>query len=293
MYIRPFILLFFFFVTLSSAQETKLIAFYTKNIAKVSNKDVQIAIRKILQTGSQKSGINLQEEFPKSISNIIDSFINGKYALITLNTYDVLQNYEKISPYIGKIWSIAKKKRSPEMRYLLLVKKRDPIESSVLHRGARVAMLNFDYMQNIYLESYLLENYHQSSKEFFKKLSFYSSSSQVILKLFFSKVDACVISEHAYNIAVELNPQLKKHIKILASSKKIFPSVGLTISRKGDREIAKLYDTFSRDKNDIKTLSNVLMLYKAEAIVPFSQEKMDRLYAFYKHYHALKAEHEQ
>jgi len=284
-----FLLLLFAFVM--EAKEIKVVAFYTKNIAKVSNKDVQIAIHNILREGSRKSGIELKEVFPVSVEAIIDGFITGEYSLITLNTYDVMQNYERIEPYIGKMWTIAKKKDSPKMRYLLLVKKNRAGDTALM-QGGSVAMLNFDYMQNIYLDSYLFENYHKSAKEFFKNIETFQTSSQVILKLFFSKVDACIVSEHAYEVATELNPQLKSKIEILAASDKIFPSVGLTISRKGDNKMAELYSVFTYDKKDIKTLSHVLMLYKAEAIVYFSQKSMEDLRHFYEHYLALKAKYE-
>jgi len=290
MYIKWSVLwIVLFLLPLLNAKETRVVAFYTKNIAKVSDKDVQIAIKNILKVGSEKSGIELKEEFPDSVDVIIDGFISGRYSLITLNTYDVMKHYQKLAPYIGKMWTIAKKKKTPEMRYLLLVPKEN---GDRLVNGTKIALLNFDYMQNVYLDSYLLKNYHMDSKKFFQNIYTYSTASQVILKLFFSKVDACVVSEHAYQIAIELNPQLKNRIKILAYSEKVFPSVGLTISRKDDYKIVKLYNIFSQDKQDIKTLSNVLMLYKAEAIVYFSQKKMDKLRTFYKGYEVLKARYE-
>jgi len=289
MFIRLSVLLLVSF-TLLNAEMTKTIAFYTKNIAKVSDKDVQIAIHKILEVGSRRSGIMLQEAFPESVDAIVNGFVDGRYALITLNTYDVLQNYRQIQPYIGQMWTIAKKKKSPKMRYLLLVKRSR--SKNFLDPKAKVAMLNYDYMQHLYLDSYLLKQYHKSTQNFFHKVEYFSSTSQVILKLFFSKVEACVVSEHAYNIAVELNPQLEKSLKVLDMSDKIFPSIGLTIARKGDQKIVELYDDFTYQKKDIKSLSNVLMLYKAEAIVPFTRDDMDKVREFYLSYLALKRKYE-
>jgi hypothetical protein len=71
----------------------------------------------------------------------------------------------------------------------------------------------------------------------------------------------------------------------------MFPSIGLTISRKGEKGIEALYKRFVKDKEDIKNLSNILMLYKAEAIVGFSQKDLDAVYSFYQAYSRMKEEY--
>jgi len=282
-----FFLLFLSF-TLLNGNETKVVAFYTKNIAKVSDTDVRIAIDKILEGGSRESGLNLVEVFPKSIDELLKGFEEKRYALITLNTYDCMQNYKRLKPNIGKVWTIAKDKEHPKERYLLLVKKGTQITDLV---DKRVGYVRFNEMQRVYLEYITLSSVHMNGEMYFKHILRFATGSKAILQLFFNQVEGVVVSEHTYKTALELNPQLAQNLTILKSSDAMFPSIGLTISHKGEKGIEALYKRFVQNKEDIQNLSNILMLYKAEAIVAFSKEDLERVYNFYQDYSRLMQEY--
>jgi len=281
-------LLLCFSIVNASESKTKIVAFYTKNIAKVSDRDVSIAIDKILESGSKESGLNLVEVFPKNIDILLKGFENNQYALITINTYDCMQYYERIRPYIGKVWTIAKDKTKPKERYLLLVRKGTQISDLV---DKKVGYVRFNEMQRVYLEYVVLSSMHMNSEIYFKHIIRFATGSKAILQLFFHQVDGVVVSENTYKTALELNPQLAQNLTILTSSEAMFPSIGLTISRKGEKGIEALYKRFVKDKEDIKNLSNILMLYKAEAIVGFSQKDLDAVYSFYQAYSRMKEEY--
>jgi len=283
-----FLVLLLLSFTFVSATETKIVAFYTKNIAKVSDTDVRIAIDKILEEGSRESGLNLVEVFPKSIDELLRGFEEKRYALITLNTYDCMRYYERLKPHIGKVWTIAKDKEHPKERYLLLAKKGTDITDLV---DKRVGYVRFSEMQRVYLEYVTLNSVHMNSEMYFKHILRFSTGSKAILQLFFNQVEGVVVSEHTYKTALELNPQLAEKLTILKSSDAIFPSIGLTISHKGEKGINALYKRFVQNKEDIKNLSNILMLYKAEAIVAFSKEDLERVYDFYQDYSHLMQEY--
>jgi len=272
------------------ADETKkkVVAFYTKNIEKVSDTDVRIAIEQILQRGSKESGLFLVETFPKKMETLLKGFQSNKYALMTLNTYDCMKNYEQIRPYIGKVWTITKSKEHPKERYLLLVREGTQLTDLV---DKDVAYVRYSKMQKVYLEYITLEAMHMSGDMYYKHILHFATGSKAILQLFFKQVDAVVVSEHTYKTALELNPQLAESLRVLKRSDAIFPSVGVTISHKGEKEIEELYKRFGENREDIETLSNILMLYKAEAIVPFALEDLEKVYDFFQNYSHLKQEY--
>ncbi|WP_457743308.1 PhnD/SsuA/transferrin family substrate-binding protein [Sulfurimonas sp.] len=287
-----FLFLFLFLTLFLQAQDTKIIAFYTKNLARVSDKDVQLAIHNILREAEKQDNITIQEKFPASEKTIINGFLTKKYALITLSTYTVMQNYSLLLPHIGKIWSIVKNKKRPFGRYFIITGKETSLQTIAKSQNMHAGYLRFDRMQHVYLHHFILKKFHKLPKKILSKEISFSSSSEVILKLFFKKIAIGVVSEDAYNVATELNPQLKEALKIVAKSKAIFPDIGLTFSQKGDKKIDTLYSKFTDQSNSIKNLSNMLMLYKAEAIETLSLKDLQRVHQFYKETITMEKEYD-
>jgi ABC-type phosphate/phosphonate transport system substrate-binding protein len=286
--------MFLFLTTFLPAQETKIIAFYTKNLTRVSNNAVKLAMQNILKNIEEKNNIKIEEEFPLSEKAIIDGFLNKKYALITLNTYTAMKNYSLLLPHIGKIWSVAKHKKRPLRRYLIVVRKDTSLQNLKKREDEDIdtGYLRFDLMQRLYLHHFILQKLHRSPKEILHKEISFSTSNEIILKLFFKKITLGVVSENAYNIAVELNPQLKKALKIVARSKAIFPNIGIVFSQKGDKRVETLYSKFIKQSNSIKNLSKMLMLYRAEAIERLSFKDLQRVHQFYKETIASEREYD-
>jgi len=285
-----FILLVFF----SSlwAKDVKYAAFYTKNLVKVSDKDVQAVIRNILDEQEKYSNIKLKEEFVTSIDGMIDGFISQKYALISLNTYDVLNNHPKLHPYVDKIWTITKDINSSKQRYYIVIQNKTSVTTLQDVQKGVVATLRFDNMQKMFLETYLLEHFHQDTQHFFREHLTFSNANKELLKLFFGKIDACVVSEHSWRIATELNPQLKKRLKIVAKSPDIFPSISLTLIRKNETEVKQLYERFTKDAQSIKNITRLLLIYKAQGVKEFKKEDFHMLSDYYQHYLQLKKRYE-
>lgn len=105
-------------------------------------------------------------------------------------------------------------------RILLVVRKDSGFDSLFQLKGkilARQKWISQD-MGGLYLDTLLLENKLFTYEHFFMETQNTETSNMALIDLFFKKVDVALVSESQFNIAAELNPQLRTQTKILLSS---------------------------------------------------------------------------
>jgi ABC-type phosphate/phosphonate transport system substrate-binding protein len=105
-------------------------------------------------------------------------------------------------------------------RILLVVRKDSGIDTFQQLKGKVLATqkwISAD-MGGMYLETLLLENKLPISQRFFSEIQNTDTSNRALVDLFFKKVDVTLISENQYDIATELNPQLREQTKIIIAS---------------------------------------------------------------------------
>ena len=283
------IILFLGIISFLYANEHKTIAFYTKNMARASEKDVRLAIHQILKSNPDKSGLVVDEVFPKSVNETIDGYVSKRYSLISLNVADFLANYNLLLPLTSNIWTLSRNTDKKYSTYMIVVKKKSNIKS---FKNKKVAILRFNKMQKIFLGSYLLKKYHHDTGYFFKTIIPFDSSSQMLIRLFFSDIDACVVCKNGWDIATEMNPQLKKRLKIVQISKDIYPDIGFTIARVGEVEVSKRYNQLIHKKMSIDAISSILLIYKARSVRIYDKNTLKELYELYKNYFILKKKYD-
>ncbi|HVV74152.1 MAG TPA: PhnD/SsuA/transferrin family substrate-binding protein, partial [Verrucomicrobiae bacterium] len=60
---------------------------------------------------------------------------------------------------------------------------------------------------------------------FLAEVRYVSKPSMAVLPVFFRQVDACLITQKAFEVSEELNPQLRKDLHVVALSPEVVPSV--------------------------------------------------------------------
>lgn len=124
---------------------------------------------------------------------------------------------------------------------LLIAKNNVNIQNLADLRGKRLKLLTNDEMSEVYIETLLQKQFHMRPEQFFKSITREDKNSRrLILDLFFDKTDAALIYQQAYDLTMELNPQIKTKTKILIS----FPL------------LSKSYSFFRRDYPDLNTVYN-------------------------------------
>lgn len=172
-----------------------------------------------------------------------------------------------------------------EQQIHLLVRKNLKIKQLNQLANKRLAFPAGNQLGKLYLDLILLRNNLAPSEDFFSDVQSGQDLNTAIINLFFKKVDAALVTDVSYNLAVELNPQLSQEIEIFSSSSPMIPLV-IGINRSVPSEfIQKVGQMVDNLDNYPRTL-HLLSLFKANRIVRINRQHLEPI-------RALKAEHEK
>jgi phosphonate transport system substrate-binding protein len=109
--------------------------------------------------------------------------------------------------------------------YLLLVHQASGITRLEELRGRSLCLLRHNKMSlaRPWLDTLLCQNGLKPAEQFAKPVTEARKLTKTVLPVFFRQVDACVVTRKGFKTMVELNPQVGKQLKILASSPPLVP----------------------------------------------------------------------
>lgn len=76
-----------------------------------------------------------------------------------------------------------------------------------------------------WLQTLVAQEQNQSSADFFADLSAIENPSRAVLRLFFRQTEACVVTSQVFDLACELNPQVRQQVAVLAESPPVVPNL--------------------------------------------------------------------
>jgi hypothetical protein len=268
----------------SFAEDVASVQVYKEGYPFVENEDIRLAIDLLMEEVVSGSNLSLKTRFNDDMEEVILSFQKHRSDAISMNVLYFLQEYDRINPYIGDLWSLVESKNQLLRKFYIVVNKKSEISSIEQLKGKVMGLLEFDSMQELYLDGMTLQKYQKQSKQFFSRKQYYPKSSRALLKLFFNKIDACIVSERSWNTAVEINPQLKRNLQIIDISPEIFPTITLILTHKKSSELAKLYEKFAVASRMNAKTKQVLMMYQAAESQKLNVADLKPLRDFYNQY---------
>lgn len=265
---------------------------YKKGLASIDNKDVRLAVNLLQQEVFSKSKHKINTEFSNDLNHTIQEFQKSKIDIFSLDFIYYLKNYKKINPYVGGRWVLLEKKDNKFREFYLIANKKSKINSLKDLKSKTVGLVKNDSMQELYLNTLLLEDLHTSSEKYLNKIKYYTKPSRALIKLFFNQIDACIVSKYSWNTAIELNPQLKKKLKIIKHSKDIFPPVVLTLIHKNSPYFSKLYEEFVfTSQMNVKT-KEILRMYQTVQSMKLGQNDIEPILQYFDKYKKLKRKYQ-
>jgi ABC-type phosphate/phosphonate transport system substrate-binding protein len=124
-----------------------------------------------------------------------------------------------------------------------------------------------DAIPRLWLDALLREQGLASSTAFFSKIKTVKKSSQAVLPVFFSKVDAAVITREDYNTLVELNPQIGQSLAIIASSPRYLQSL-LTVRKNLPDDVKEQIIAASLKLSGYPRGCQILNLFRTGGVTP-------------------------
>jgi len=251
------------------------------------------------------------EEVEAGFNNHLESISKDKNYLLKIKVFKseeqvaslLLEN--KISGYFGSPLLAIKysKKFNPDLlytpllnnkhmqRYLLLVRKDSGINQLKQLKSKSLSYCNSDEVGMMYLQKKLSESKSGAINTFFDSTKLTKNPSLTIFSVFFKETEAAITLESDFEVAAELNPQLKQQLiaieispdyitSILAVTShlegpmtgtelnNVMQNVNNAMKKNG---LLKSYNTFSNlhkikseDLNNIRDLINSINLDKTE-----------------------------
>lgn len=135
---------------------------------------------------------------------------------------------------------------------------------------------------SIWLDKLLRDKKLPNQDKHFKEISFDFVPTNVVLPVYFNKIDAAVVSKASFELMCELNPKLLKEFNILEVSPTLLFGVLCFDKKNTDKEREKfIYDILTTMHNDIDG-QQFLNLFSLEKIIPYKEIYLTKFLELYK-----------
>jgi hypothetical protein len=217
----------------------------------VNRNDAKAAITAWAKTILIQHGIRVDVETKifEGTRDMADALKNGEIEATSILTDEFLALDPKIKP---ETIFLAVKNNSLTEKYVILVHRSSgigdvhdlPGRKVLLHKSPRMSLAPQ------WIETLVEGRSMGLADEVAGDTGKMETASKAILRVFFRQADACVVTSNVFDLASELNPQLRKELRVLASSPDVVPTLfcfraGYTSDIRDELEkaILKLHDT--------------------------------------------------
>lgn len=216
---------FSFFVKSGQATEVFRVGFTIRAFGGVNENDAMAAVRAWAQAFVTERKIQAITEpaVYRNLSEIEEALSGGSVDAITMTIVE----YAKMKSLVADdavICGVISGSITEE--YLLLVNRKSNIRKLSDLKGGMIGILSSQRaaLTGIWLDTLLLREGLEPADSFFKRVDTSTKVSNLLIPLFFGKLDAGLVTRRGFDIMVELNPQTGEQLKVLASSEPLVPT---------------------------------------------------------------------
>jgi len=147
---------------------------------------------------------------------ILDRTRRGQLDALALNIIE----YRQIADMIDPSQIVTEAGVTGLEQYLILAKQNSGIRQLGDLKGRRLCTLKSPKMclASAWLSTILDEGHYGAAEQFFGSVATDAKFSRVVLPVFFGQAEACLTSKRGFQTMCELNPQVARDLKVLASS---------------------------------------------------------------------------
>ncbi len=256
-------------------------------------KDIRLGFQKIFADALNIYHKKLNLTFYESTEEIISDFTkSSKLDILAIKAIDYLKNQKEINNNSKKFFIIKDSIRDYKQYYLIAntssnINSIKDIKNKILT----------SYFENntirIWLDKLSLESNKKSYKNLIKLEIKKRSESLAILDVYFKKSDFAIISRSAWEIMIELNPTLKKKIRIIKKSDEIFFFAVAFFKKSRTKELENTFNELTTIEKLKSKVQDILVLAKAHSIKFVQKDYLKEIELFYKEYLELKKRYNQ
>ncbi len=190
--------------------ESLRVAVHSGAIRDISRVDLEVSLKLWTHEVSLAAAVPSEISFYQTMPEIHRDVEAGKINFIIADGVSMLQ-YFSPGELADGFGSVGKDEDS----MLLVARKQAHVSNFKDLSGLHVALLAENEISDLWLETACLRTFHLRCAEAGVLVGQEKRSQQQVLKLFFNKADAALVRSRAYELALELNPQIGQQMQVI------------------------------------------------------------------------------
>jgi phosphonate transport system substrate-binding protein len=261
----------------------------------VTNTDIKASVSVLMQKIAFKQFDRGDARFYENLPEMAADLKSGKIEAVGLPVEEFmeLRKLSQLDPLL-----VTSSTGGSETELVLLARKDSSIRSIWDLKGRSVVIppSNPKYctLFRVWIESILHGKGYDEMEDFFSTVKESKTTSKAIMPVFFRQADACVVTRQVLDLTAELNPQINKELKIIASKGKLAQGI-VAIDR---RIIGEQRDRIRQAFLNLHQTADgeqLLMLFKVKKLIPIPSgylRETEALYSIHpRHRQKISTEH--
>lgn len=206
------------------AQPTLRIGFHSQSFPDFSLEDVEISVKLLSEEIGREEGIETTVKVYDDLKVMRQDFETGVINFVVASSILFASNFDHNTLSNG--FRYVRNGISSDT-LLLLGQTKSGQATFDNYRGKRLILAESDPLAEIYLDVLSKKHFNQGYTQSFKLIKREKKAHQLILKLFFDQADLTCVYRNAYQVAIEMNPELEKKLTVLSELNNIPQGMGL------------------------------------------------------------------
>lgn len=209
--------------------------FYAKSFPDFSKEDLEVSLKVLTEELGKDGGVETHVSIYEDLGAMRNDFSQGNINFVAASATILATEFP--IEQLADGFRLIRNNEATDTVYVLGQKKTG-LSNFKDYKGKRLILAQYDPITKLYMDYLAQLNFKQSVLNSFINLRPELKAHQLILKLFFDQADITCVFHNAYQVAIDLNPQLQNKLLVLAQLENIPQGAGLFNSRvpKGFRE---------------------------------------------------------
>ena len=186
--------------------------FYMHSFSNVPIEDLKISLKVLAEEIGDKIGIQTTIVVFDDLKLLRTAFEQGEINFVAASSLQLTNEFD-VSLFADGFRFFTSSELTDTL--VVMTRKGEGVDDFKSLKGMRLALVEEDPIAELYVNVLSLSILKQSAKFTFKEVNKYKKPQQIILKLFFGQTDVICFYQKAYQLAVELNPQLNTKLQVI------------------------------------------------------------------------------
>lgn len=237
--------------------------FYANSFPDFSKEDLEVSLKVLTEELGKDTGVETHVSIYEDIDALRNDFSQGNINFVVASATVLATEFSLEQLADG--FRLVRSNEATDTVYVLGQNK-PGLSDFKDYKGKRLILAQNDPIAELYMDYLARLNFKQSVKNSFKILHPELKAHQLILKLFFDQADITCVFHNAYQVAIDLNPQLQRKLQVLAKLENIPQGAGLFNNRVSADFREQVIDSALK-LSDRPRGQQLLQLFKSDQVI--------------------------